>query len=80
MLFIDSNSWLTHYELDQEIRELEENKEYYRKEIIKDQKAIENLKDTVGLKKFAREEYFMKKENEEIYIIEYEDSIVAPEN
>ena len=28
-----------------------------------------------GLEKFAREKYYMKKENEEIYIIEYEDSI-----
>ena len=80
MLFIDSNSWFTHYELNQEINELDENKDYYQKEISKDQKAIEILKDTVGLERFAREEYFMKKENEEIYIIEYADSIVAPQN
>lgn len=75
ILFLDTNSWLIHRELDQEIKELKENKEYYKKEIVKDQKDIKILKDSTELEKFAREEYFMKKDNEEIYIIEYEDSI-----
>ena len=75
MLFLDSNSWLTHLELNNEIEALEENKKYYEKEIVKDQKVINKLNDSQGLEHFAREEYFMKKENEEIYIIEYEDSL-----
>lgn len=75
MLFFDTNSWLIHQELDQEIEELESNKEYYIKEILKDQKDIKVLKDSGELEKFAREEYFMKRDDEEIFIIEYEDSI-----
>ncbi len=75
MLFLDTNSWLIHRELDEEIQELEDNKKYYIKEIVKDQKNIKVLKDSSELEKFAREEYFMKRDNEEIYIIEYEDSI-----
>ncbi|RZS93284.1 FtsB family cell division protein [Aquimarina brevivitae] len=75
MLFFDTNSWLIHRELDQEINELENNKEYYIKEIVKDQKNIKTLKDSGELERFAREEYFMKRDNEEVYIIEYEDSI-----
>ena len=75
MLFLDSNSWLTHRELNKEIEALEENKKYYEKEIVKDQEIINTLNDSQGLEQFAREEYFMKKENEEIYIIEYEDSL-----
>ena len=51
------------------------NKEYYIKEIVKDQKDTKILKDSSELEKFAREEYFMKRDDEEIYIIEYEDSI-----
>lgn len=74
MLFLDTNSWLIHRELDQEINELEDNKEFYSKEITKDQKNIKILKDSTELEKFAREEYFMKRDNEEIYIIEYADS------
>ena len=74
MLFVDSNSWLTHFELNEEIDRLEDNKVFYKKEIIKDQDMIKKLKDPAGLQKFARETYFMKKENEDVYIIEYADS------
>jgi len=75
ILFLDTNSWLIHRELDQEIKELKDNKEYYKKEIVTDQKNIKSLKDSTELEKFAREEYFMKRDNEEIFIIEYKDSI-----
>ncbi|NNL15040.1 MAG: septum formation initiator, partial [Flavobacteriaceae bacterium] len=59
-----------------EIDDLENEKDYYQREIKKDKKEIKKLSDSDGLEKFAREKYYMKKENEEIYIIEYEDSIV----
>ncbi|WP_372755496.1 septum formation initiator family protein [Mariniflexile sp.] len=75
MLFFDANSWLIHHELNTDIDALESEKEYYQKEIEKDNKAIKNLNNEEGLEKFAREEYYMKRENEEIYIIEYEDSL-----
>jgi len=75
MLFFDSNSWFIHHELNNEIDALENEKEYYKKEIEKDRKAIKELSTEEGLEKFAREEYYMKRENEEIYIIEYEDSL-----
>ena len=71
MLFLDSNSWLIHRELNKELDQLEENKEYYRKEISKDEQLINVLEDSAGLENFAREKYFMKKENEDIYIIEH---------
>ncbi|MCX2761822.1 FtsB family cell division protein [Aquimarina muelleri] len=80
MLFLDTNSWLIHRELDQEIQELNDNKKYYIKEIVKDQKDIKILKDSNELEKFAREEYFMKRDDEEIYIIEYEDSVPKNKN
>ena len=75
MLFFDANSWLIHHELNTDIEDLENEKEYYQKEIEKDKKAIKELSTEEGLEKFAREEYYMKRENEEIYIIEYEDSL-----
>ncbi|GGZ61888.1 MULTISPECIES: FtsB family cell division protein [Mesonia] len=75
MLFLDSNSWLVHNELDEELDELNNNKAYYQKEINKDKAIIEGLNDSSELEKFAREEYFMKREGEEIFIIEYEDSL-----
>lgn len=75
MVFFDSNSLLIHNELNSEIKTLEDEKEYYRKEINKDKEAIKELKNEEGLEKYAREEYYMKRENEDIYIIEYQDSL-----
>lgn len=75
MFFFDGNSYLIHKELNQEIEKLEGNKEFFKKEINQDKSQINKLKDTTELERFAREEYFMKQANEEIYIIEYEDSI-----
>ena len=80
MIFWDSNSLLIHNELNNDIEKLENEKEYYRKEIIKDNKAIKELKKEEGLEKFAREEYYMKRDNEDIYIIEYQDSLKVNKN
>ena len=77
MLFFDANSWLIHHELNTEIEDLENEKDYYKKEIIKDNKDLKKLSTDEGLEKFAREEYYMKRDNEEIYIIEYEDSLTT---
>lgn len=74
MLFLDSNSWLIHHELDMEIDDLEKNKTYYLNEISHDNAIMENLNDSLELEKFARREYFMKRDNEEIFIIEFKES------
>ena len=75
MLFLDTNSWLIHRELNAEIDELEKNKKYYLDQINSDKAIMEQLNDSLELEKFARQEYYMKRENEEIYIIEYGDSL-----
>lgn len=72
MLFLDNYSYLDHRLLNKEIDELENNKEYYLNEIENDKKNIKTLKNPQQVEKFAREKYYMKKENEDIYIIEYE--------
>ena len=80
MLFFDANSWLIHHELNTEINDLENEKDYYRKEIEKDKKDLKKLSTDEGLEKFAREEYYMKRDNEDIFIIEYEDSLKTDNN
>ncbi|MFH6769941.1 septum formation initiator family protein [Gaetbulibacter aquiaggeris] len=80
MLFFDANSYLIHHELNSDIDALETEKEYYHKEIEKDKKAIKKLSTEEGLEKFAREEYYMKRDSEEIFIIEYEDSLKTKDN
>ena len=70
MLFFDANSWLMHKELNKEIDALNTKKEFYEREIDADKKEIKVLKTPDGIEKYAREKYNMKKENEDIYIIE----------
>ncbi|MCK0178121.1 septum formation initiator family protein [Flavobacteriaceae bacterium S0862] len=80
MLFFDSNSWFIHNELNNDIKALENEREYYKNEIEKDKKEIKKLSNDKGVEKYGREKYHMKKENEEIYIIEYEDSLKHNKN
>ena len=75
MLFFDTNSYFIHKELNDEIKALEQTKEYYQEETTKDKLFIEKMKDSGEIEKYAREKYYLKKENEDIYIIEHEDSI-----
>jgi cell division protein FtsB len=73
MLFLDNYSYLDHRVLDKEINELEDNKEYYQQEIKSDSINIKLLKNPDQIEKYAREKYYMKKDSEDIYIIEFED-------
>ncbi|OYU80512.1 MAG: septum formation initiator [Flavobacterium sp. BFFFF1] len=76
MLFLDNYSWLNHRLLDKDIDELEDNKHYYEDEIKKDVRNIKILKDSNQIEKFAREKYYMKRDSEDIYIIEFEGDTV----
>ncbi|SHJ41518.1 Cell division protein FtsB [Arenibacter nanhaiticus] len=75
MVFFDTNSLLIHWELKEEIEKLEKQQEFLKEEIAKDKLIIEKLSDKNQLEKFAREQYYLKRKNEEIYLIEYEDSL-----
>jgi len=75
MLFMDTNSLMFHKELNNEIRDLTEQRNKLKIEIEKDKKLINDLNDIDNYEKFARENFYMKKDDEEIYIIEYKDTI-----
>jgi cell division protein DivIC len=75
MFFFDTNSFFIHQELNDDIKKLENNKKVYQEEIKNDKVFIDKMKDSNQIEKFAREKYYLKKDNEDIYIIEHEDSI-----
>lgn len=75
MFFFDTNSFFIHNELNNSIKTLEKNKEIYKEEIEKDKLFIEKMKDSNEVEKYAREKYYLKKENEDIYIVEPQDGI-----
>ena len=72
MIFLDNYSYFDHRFLDKQINELEDNAAYYKEEIRKDQQKIKQLKNPDQVEKYAREKYYMKKDSEDIYIIEFE--------
>ena len=75
MVFFDTNSLLIHMELRKQIKSLEKTQQFLKEEIEKDKKIIEKLSDPKEMEKFAREQYYLKKKDEEIFLIEYEDSL-----
>lgn len=72
MLFLDVNSLLIHQELNEEIEALENSIEYYRGQIEQDSIKLRQLRSDTYLEKFARENYYLKKPGEEVYIIKVE--------
>ncbi|MFV8334561.1 FtsB family cell division protein [Flavobacterium sp. RSP29] len=76
MIFLDNYSYFGHRVLDKQINELEDNANYYKEEIKKDQENIKQLKNSEQIEKYAREKYYMKKDSEDIYIIEFEDDTI----
>ena len=65
----DSNLY-KRYTYDEKIRSLEKEIKHYREEIEVNSKKLSDLRtDKEGLERFAREEYFMKRKNEDVFII-----------
>jgi cell division protein FtsB len=65
----DSNLY-KRYTYDEKIRQLEDEIKYYRKEIEANRKKLDDLHTSKErLERFAREEYFMQKQDEDLFII-----------
>lgn len=70
MLFFDHNDMVTQFQLRSELHQLEAEKAYYEEKLEEAKADLEELKSNDSkLEKFAREKYFMKKENEDIFVI-----------
>ena len=72
MFFFDENSYLAHKKFDKKIKDLEKTISFYQKKINEDKATIKKLQDSLELERFAREKYLMKKDNEEIFLIEFD--------
>ncbi|MEN8765006.1 MAG: septum formation initiator family protein [Wenyingzhuangia sp.] len=72
MIFFDANSYLRQMEYNQQIDKLENAIDFYNSEIEKNRKTIQEHSIQKKVNNFAREEYHYKKENEVLYLIEYD--------
>jgi cell division protein DivIC len=67
---LDSNNLISRYNDMRELHKLRIDREYYIKRIEEDKQKLHELKtDNHNLEKFAREQYHMKKADEDLYII-----------
>ncbi|MDR1779472.1 MAG: septum formation initiator family protein [Tannerella sp.] len=65
----DSNLYVR-YKYDEQIRELESEIRAYRKEIEENQKRLDEMRNSKeSIERYAREEFFMKKPDEDVFII-----------
>ncbi len=70
LLIFDNNSLIDRVKYLNTLHEMKDEKQYYLERIDEDSRRLNELKtDRDNLEKFAREEYFMKKENEDVFVI-----------
>ena len=75
MLFFDTNSFRILWSLESKINDLEQQKKELFRQIDEDRLMIQKLSDSIELEKFGREQYYLKKAGEEIFIVEFKDSV-----
>ncbi len=67
--FLDPDNLYERAANKRELQKFKQEIDKYHKQIEEDKFILEQIKQPDFLEKFAREEYFMKKENEDIFII-----------
>ncbi len=70
IVFFDENSFVSHAENKRRLNELNKQKKYYLERIETDKQKLEDLNAGVKeLEKFAREQYYMSKPDEDLFIV-----------
>jgi cell division protein DivIC len=70
ILFFDHNNLIDRYVYLKQLRQMERDRRYYIEKIETDSRKLHELKSSKeSLEKFAREQYLMKKKNEDIFVI-----------
>ena len=71
MTFLDSNDLISRYKMGAKLRSLERENKFYVEKIKQVEKDREELMTNKELlEKFAREKYLMKKESEDVFIVQ----------
>ena len=68
--FFDENNLISRWNTSRKIAQLERELKFHQEEIEKNKQKMSELQSSdEDLEKFAREQFFMKKDDEEIFII-----------
>jgi cell division protein DivIC len=69
--FFDSKDLLNQYDRKKQLQALQKSKAYFEEEIANERKALEELKSNpAAIEKYAREKYLMKKDDEDLFLIQ----------
>ena len=75
MMFFDKNDMISQYEYSAQLTKLQQEKDFYTKETASVKKDLKELDSNLNTaEKFAREKYFMKKPNEDVFVVVPEES------
>ena len=70
MLFFDRNDIFVQHDRGNELKALQQNKTYFIEQIATERKFSEELKkDPAAIETFAREQYKMKRDSEDLFLI-----------
>lgn len=70
IILFDQNNLLDRYRDVKKLNQLKAEKEYFINKIDEDQRRMKELiSDKENLEKFAREEYLMKRDNEDVFLV-----------
>jgi cell division protein FtsB len=70
VLFFDKNDLKTQIDFKKQVKQLEEERNYYAKENAEISRELKELTtNPKTIEKFAREKYLMKRDNEDIFVI-----------
>ena len=70
IIFFDRNDLITQWDRKQELQKLDSSTSYYEKEIANTKRDLMDLNNKPGiLEKFAREKFYFKRRNEEIFLV-----------
>lgn len=73
MTFFDKNDFYSQYQYKQQLIKLEQERDFYKVETENVNKDLDELtSDKAKLEKFAREKYLMKKDNEDVFVVEHQ--------
>ena len=70
MIFFGDQSLINYVKRAREIHHLEEQRDTYRDGIQKARHDLNVLQNTDSLERFAREQYYMHADNEDVYLVE----------
>lgn len=70
ILFFDTNKITSQVQMRKNLSEMKQKQEFYRKEIRKVNEDLKLFQNPDELEKYARENYLLKKDDEDIIVIE----------